>query len=431
MKQYFLFTLVVLIFILLIKFYLESDNSIQNHTQNNNPNRNPNRIPNNNPNRNPNHNLNKNPYTYKNANAFADENSKFDKMLEEVQKDTIRKINHAVEQGYAEGFQAMNNSFLSPKPLGNIAPAKVKNIIENFEGSNYANNAIDNSTDDIVYRSEYDVKTIRESSSKYKDHVKNKNNNDNIISYLNKGNIKLMLFYKASCPYCKDFMPIWYKIVNNLSNNVMYEEIDCEKDLKKANEYQITSVPTIILLINNENKMYMGDRSYPDIMRFLKTNGVNLIERTFEEFAASDNSIMPEPSGMNAKSTSKCPSVTFDTQLDIAEDNYLFQIFNADGQYGYAMGGNNANKALTPFNAAYSTVDSYLSSLPEGANISECANTYTGQIRGFGLCDADKLDNILQFQANVANGSAVPQFDGTDYSTNKGVVTAIKNACGL
>jgi thiol-disulfide isomerase/thioredoxin len=238
-----------------------------------------------------------------------------------------------------------------------------------------------------------------------------------------------MLFYKPSCPYCSEFMPIWYKIVNNLSNNVLYEEINCEKEYKKANEYQITSVPTIILLVNNEKKMYMGDRNYKDIMRFLKYNGINLIERTFEEFDSTgysnDSNTLPN------KNTSVCQSVTFNTTTDIAQDQYMFQIFNSDGQYGYAEGGYNLDKIMSPFTAAYSTIDSYLTSLPEGANIRDCANMYADQIRSFGLCDKKQLDNILQYQKDVSQGNATTLIDGTDYSSNNDVVTAIKKVCNL
>ncbi len=175
--------------------------------------------------------------------------------------------------------------------------------------------------------------------------------------------------------------------------------------------------------------MYTGDRNYADIMRFLKYNGVNLVERTFEEFNSTGYS-MPEPPS-SKKNGSLCPIVTFDSQLDIAVDDYMFQIFNENGQYGFAKGGNDPGKLMTPFTAAYSTVDSYLTSLPNGANISECANNYASEIRGFGLCDAKNLDGILEYQKNIANGSAISHIDGTDYSTNKGVITAIKNSCGL
>jgi len=409
MFNHLFFILVILIIIVLIKFYLESQNSNNTNTTNNT-------------NKSREGKATDKPYyafdnTYDDANSYVTDNDKFNKMVEDMQKDTIKKINHAVEQGVIEGFSSSgydtDNSFSS--------------------SPSFSNN--DNDID-IEYTNDFNVKSIKTNSKNYKEQTKNKNNNDSIISYLNKGNsVKLMLFYKASCHYCSDFMPVWYKIVNNLSNNVMYEEIECEKDYKKANEYQISTVPTIILLINNEKKVYTGDREYSDIMRFLKINGVNLIERTFEEFDSSGYSTSTTPTGNNSNSNinndSLCPAVTFNSQLDVADDNYMFQIFNEKGQYGYSVGGNNSNKQLTPFTAAYSTFDSYLTSLPEGANISECANNYASQLRGFGLCDAKQLDNILQYEKNVKEGNATSLIDGTDYSSNNKVVTAIKNACGL
>jgi len=417
MQHQLFFILIVLLVILLIKFFLESNQSSNAYELNE---------------------INKlkssNSKEYQNANAYSLENEKFQKMLDEVQKDTIRKINHAVEQGYAEGFQSMNNNIIDTQTLENQNSKKLmnsmnsmnSNVTEGFQSS------IDNSTDDINYNSDFNIKTIKNNSRKYREHNKNKNNNDNVISYLNKNNsIKLMLFYKASCPYCTEFLPTWYKIVNNLSNNMMYEEIECEQDYKKANEYQITSVPTIILIVNNEKKMYTGDRNYSDIMRFLKVNGVNLVERSFEEFDTTGYSSDPEPPVSKNIPNTLCPNVTFDTQFDIAQDNYMFQIFNSDGQYGYAEGGNKDGNTLTPFTAAYSTVDSYLTSLPQGANISECANNYANEIRSFGLCDKANLNNILKYQSNVEIGSALPRFNGTNYSTNKDVVTAIKNACRI
>jgi len=400
MFNHLFFILIIIVIILLIKHYLESKNVSRINSKNSTKNTSP---------------QDAFSITYDNANSFKTNNAEFNKIVEDMQKDTMRKINHAVEQGVIEGYQ--NSGFNSIDSIDN------NNNVADFSD-------VSNDTDDITYSNDFDVKTIKSNSHKYKESNKNKGNNDNIISYLNKGNtVKLMLFYKASCPYCSDFMPVWYKIVNNLANTVLYEEIECEKDYKKANEYQITSVPTIILLVKNEKKVYTGDRNYSDILRFLKINGVNLIERTFEEFNANGYSATPEPTINNRKTL--CPIVTFNSELEVAQDNYMFQIFNADGQYGYATGGNNFGKPLTPFTAAYSTVDSYLTSLPDGANISECANFYSEQIRGFGLCDKDQLDNILQYQSNVKSGTATPIFDDTDYSSNKGVITAIKNSCGL
>jgi thiol-disulfide isomerase/thioredoxin len=388
--------IIILLIVLLFKLYIESDkNTTYLKKQKSNFN--------------PYYNNNDFDYLDNNNNKYTANNHKYEKMLEDMNKDTMKKINKAVEQGYIEGFQAMNVE-----------------IKEKMDGTSNINNFYKHEND-----SNPNYNYNSNSKSIYNSTTKNKNkSNDNIISYLNRDNSeKIMLFYKPSCPYCSDFMPTWYKIVNNLSNNVLYEEINCEKENKKANEYQITSVPTIILLVNNEKKMYMGDRNYKDIMQFLKYNGVNLVERTFEEFDTtgyendSDDKIVPN--------TSICQDVTFNTETDIAQDQYMFQIFNTDGQYGYAEGGYNPGKLMTPFTAAYSTIDSYLTSLPEGANLNDCANKYADQIRSFGLCDKEQLNNVLQYQKDVADGSATILIKGTDYSSNNDVIKAVKNACSL
>ena len=259
----------------------------------------------------------------------------------------------------------------------------------------------------------------------------NNNNNNNIISYINKDEKQnLMLFYKPSCTYCNDFLSVWYKIINYLPNNINYEEINTEKDEnnKKVNQYKITTVPTLILNTGNSNEVYIGNRSYEDIERFLNKNGIHLTERTFEEFDDTGYGTEPKPTD---PTNPNCPAVTFDSHLDVANDDYMFQIFNSQGQYGYATGGNKEGKLLTPFAAAYSVVDSYLSSLPDSKNMEECSTLYSRDIRGFGLCDSEKLEDILKYEEKVKNGSGEARFIGTNYKTNNDIIKAIKDACEL
>jgi thiol-disulfide isomerase/thioredoxin len=340
------YILIILLAALMIKLYLDSKGFSPSHS-----------LGNNNSNSNTNNDLESDPT--------------FKKLLEQIKSDTERKINVAVEEGFADGYKEMLEQ------------------------------------------------------------------DDNIVSYLNKNNsVKLMLFYKMECPHCQSFMPTWNRIINNLPNNVEYEEIECNKQSQKANENNISSVPTIILVVNNEKKIYMGDRSYQDINRFMRLNGVNIVERTFEQFDSTGYSSDPSPT---IAPNPHCPAVTFDKQVDLAADSYMFQIFNADGQYGYAKGATKVGSVFTPFTAAYSAVDSYLSSLPNPsnstlsstANINECASLYANQIKNFDLCDKEQLDKILSYQTNVSNNLATQIFDGTDYSTNIKTVNAIKKACNI
>jgi len=261
-----------------------------------------------------------------------------------------------------------------------------------------------------------------------------------ITSYLNKTNrIKLELYYKPSCPHCKTFMPIWSKILNDLPTDVIYEEINCDSNdgdnKDKISENKITSVPSLVLLVDNQKRFYMGSRTYDDIARFLRLHGVNLVKRTFEDF----NSTASGSNNANENVNPHCPAVSFDKEIDIANDEYMYQIFNSNGQYGYASGGYKSDKLLTPFQAAYSTVDSYLSSLPDDTdptkssynNVNECANLYANNIINFGLCDIDQLNAIQGYQSNVASGMSNPYIDGTDYSSNSKVASAIMTACGF
>lgn len=314
-------------------------------------------------------------------------------MLNDMSLHTKKKINYAEEQGIIEGFQDM----------GGV----------NDDSNNYN-----------LFNTNTDINTSND------DNVINKNT---ITSYINKDSqSKLMLFYKPSCNYCTEFLPTWYKIINDLPNNILYEEINTEKDnesTKKTNQFNIYTVPTIILIINNNTKIYKGDRTYKNIAKFLKLNGINLVARTFEEFDDTGYSDTPNPTD---PINPNCPAVTFDKQIDLANDVYMYQLFS-DGQYGYSSGTeNNISKSvLSPFSAAYSVVDSYLNSIPDTSKMNECANLYSKDIIGLGLCDKDNLDNILSYNDNINSGEFVSRVDGTDYDSNTKVVNAIKYACNM
>ena len=325
-------------------------------------------------------------------------------MLNDISIQTKKKINYAEEQGIIEGFEAM----------GGVDDSS----------SNYG---LFNTNIDIdIDHSLGDGGSGSSNSNKM-------NNNDTIVSYINKDSqAKLMFFYKISCHYCTDFIPIWYKIINDLPNTILYEEINTEKDSqsnKKAISYNITTVPTIILIVNNTKKVYKGNKTYKDIEKFLKLNDIHLVAKTFEEFDDAGYSAIPSPT---APVNQNCPAVTFDKQIDLANDVHMYQIFS-DGQYGYASGYDKKTDRtlLTPFTAAYSVVDSYLNSIPNKSKMNECASLYSKDIIGLGLCDKEGLDGILSYNDKINSGEFVSRVDGVNYDSNKKVVDAIKRACDI
>lgn len=249
--------------------------------------------------------------------------------------------------------------------------------------------------------------------------------------------ITLYLFYKPTCPHSVKFMPTWYKVINDLPNNVYSKEIDCSQDRSTPAQYNVNGVPTVVLEMGDKYYTYVGDRTYNDINRFLKEHSINLVKRSTDYFEnLSGYEETPEPTNMI---TANCPLVTFDKQIDIKGDSYRYQIFNENGQYGYAEGGYNHDKIMTPYTAAYSVVDSYLSSLPDLNNpskttlnnVNECASAYADDISCFGLCDLDQLNKIANYQTDINGGSSIPRIKGTDYSKNKKIISAIKKACNL
>jgi protein disulfide-isomerase A1 len=88
----------------------------------------------------------------------------------------------------------------------------------------------------------------------------------------------LVLFYDPSCPHCQNFMPVFEKIASNLKKeSFILAKLDCVKNEKIANHFDIEAFPTVTLLKNNEKVVYEGERKEEDIEKWLR-------EKTKPEF---------------------------------------------------------------------------------------------------------------------------------------------------
>ena len=89
-------------------------------------------------------------------------------------------------------------------------------------------------------------------------------------------NVELIIFYTTWCPHSKTAIKIWEKIKANKNDkpynkyNLLFKEVDCDKNEDMADKYNIEGYPTI-KLIKNEGK---------EIIEF----DAKLSEDTLEEF---------------------------------------------------------------------------------------------------------------------------------------------------
>lgn len=86
----------------------------------------------------------------------------------------------------------------------------------------------------------------------------------------------IYLFYSDTCPYCKEFDPVWQKIAKDLSQNykIAFKKID-GSDKKNENllfYYNVKHYPTIIISGKNKVVEFSGNRIYAELLKFIDTN---------------------------------------------------------------------------------------------------------------------------------------------------------------
>lgn len=87
----------------------------------------------------------------------------------------------------------------------------------------------------------------------------------------------LYFFYTTWCPHCKSAKPEWQKIkeeyqdktINN--TRVLFREVDCDKEDKLANEFNVEGYPTIKLVKDGQVIEYDAKPNYETLVQFLNT----------------------------------------------------------------------------------------------------------------------------------------------------------------
>ena len=95
----------------------------------------------------------------------------------------------------------------------------------------------------------------------------NTNNTNEIVVYN---------FNTSWCKYSKLFQPEWEQFNDIIKNykNIKSVDIKCDKDnnINFCNSFNITSVPSIVISLNNELKTYSGPRTLDGLMKELNLN---------------------------------------------------------------------------------------------------------------------------------------------------------------
>lgn len=82
-------------------------------------------------------------------------------------------------------------------------------------------------------------------------------------------------FYSPRCGWSQKFMPNWNKVAEALKSkaHITAKAIDATQDEKNKNlafYYQIKGYPTILLVTPDKKIQYSGDRSTPDLLKFVE-----------------------------------------------------------------------------------------------------------------------------------------------------------------
>ena len=92
--------------------------------------------------------------------------------------------------------------------------------------------------------------------------------------------VLIYFFYTDWCPYCKKAKPEWEAFKDGVNNNAMYdssyniifEEVDCDKNPGLANTYKVEGYPTIKLVYQEKTYDYDAKPDADNLIRFLDSS---------------------------------------------------------------------------------------------------------------------------------------------------------------
>lgn len=90
---------------------------------------------------------------------------------------------------------------------------------------------------------------------------------------------KMMLFYATWCPHCEDYLNsgIFDKVGQKYNGEVNFEKIDYDQNKELAEEYNVQSFPTLVLVDNSKNfYKFEGNRmNHEELANFINSKAVS------------------------------------------------------------------------------------------------------------------------------------------------------------
>lgn len=101
--------------------------------------------------------------------------------------------------------------------------------------------------------------------------------NKEILSDQPQQEVTLYFFYTTWCPHCKAAKPEWQKLKDEYENtpfnntNIIFREVDCDKEESVADEFKVEGYPTIKMVKDGEVIEYDAKPKYDTLIQFLNS----------------------------------------------------------------------------------------------------------------------------------------------------------------